>query len=482
LDDDARASKKSAFDRWIVLWVIAGCALRLSGLGVHSLWYDELCSVDVARAADPIAVLRLDHHPPLFFYLLRWWTKIGGQSDVWLRLLPAICSCVSLALFAQWANAISGNAARLAVALFAVAPFQVWHGQELRAYPLLEVGVLAALIGAQFMRRDRVALGAALVVAGQAIAFGAHYMGAMLLPAISLIALVLWLSGRSTLRRAISLIAACAAGIAAWSPFLIQNFGTQRGASWGSAVHLGWRDLAELPVRHILIENASVPMPWLAGLYAVALAMLALWGCCVMSVARRRDCEELCITATFFGPLIGALAAVVLLHSGFQPKYVFVASPATAVMIALGVGTVPWARARTIVGVIVVAGALSLSLWHKTGNLREDYRSACSEIEAAWRPGDSIVSITGTIEPFSSASLRHYLRARPEMLASIVSEQDIAVILQRVQADKSRLHVVYRDADYANATMTQVQRALVLLERSPDRFRIIRSLWQAPPR
>ena len=465
---------------WIAWWVVVGCALRLTGLGVHSLWFDELCSVAVALADDPIAVLRRDHHPPLFFYLLRWWTWLGGESDVWLRLLPAILSCTTLVLFAHWARKISAGASSVAIALFAVAPFQIWHGQELRAYPLLEVGVLAALIGAEHLGRGRMALGVVLVSAGQALAFGAHYMGAMLFPAIASIALVEWLSKRATLRRATLLVVTCAVGFVVWIPFLVHKFATQRDSPWGHAVHLSWRDLSELPARLILIENASVPQPWLAALYVVAGALLALWFSFLLILARRRDPADLRIAAVFFGPLIGALAAVVLLKSGFQPKYVFVASPATVLMIALGATAIPWARVRGAVVALIVAGALLLSLWHKSGNLREDYRSACAEVEAAWRPGDSIVSITGTVEPFSSACLHHYFRTRPDLLACIESEQDIAALVQRTRLGNAHLHVVYREADYAAASLAQVQNALTQVDRGPNRFRIVRSSWQAP--
>ena len=148
-------------------------------------------------------------------------------------------------------------------------------------------------------------------------------------------------------------------------------------------------------------------------------------------------------------------------------------------MIALGAAAIPWTRARRMLVAVVVVGALLLSLLHKTGNLREDYRSACAEIEAIWRQGDAIASISGTAEPFSSASLRHYFRVRPQMLASIVSEQDIADVVQRTRVGTSRLHVVYREADYAAAPMAQVQRSLTQVERSPNRFRITRSLWKA---
>ncbi len=337
--------------------------------------------------------------------------------------------------------------------------------------------MLVALIGAEHLRRDRLARGLALVVAGQAIAFGAHYMGAMLLPAIGALALVFWLTRQATLGRACALVVACAAGIAAWSPFLLANFATQRQAPWGHASHLGWREVVEVPVRQILIENASVPQPWLAALYIVAAVLFALWVYSIVRVARRREAGELGVAALFAGPLIGVLLAVPLLHSGFQPKYVFVASPATVLMIAMGAATIPWARTRTALVTFAVAGALLLSVWHKTGNLREDYRSACAEVEAAWKPGDLVVGISGTVEPFSSAMLRHYFRERADVLASIVSEELIADVVARTKQAGARLHVVYREADYAAPMLARVQGSLTQVDHSPNRYRIVRSQW-----
>ena len=81
--------------------------VRLTGLGVHSLWYDEDCSLGVGLADDPIAVLRRDHHPPLFYYLVRGWAALGGEADAWLRLLPALLSCATVLLFARWVGTVS---------------------------------------------------------------------------------------------------------------------------------------------------------------------------------------------------------------------------------------------------------------------------------------------------------------------------------------------------------------------------------------
>ncbi len=192
---------------------------------------------------------------------------------------------------------------------------------------------------------------------------------------------------------------------------------------------------------------------------------------------RRRLPAQLGIAALFAGPLIGVMAAVPLLHSGFQPKYIFVASPATVLMIAIGATAIPWVRARKALVTSVVAGALLLCLWHKTGNLREDYRSACAEVEAAWAPGDLVVGISGTVEPFSSAMLRHYFRARADVLASIVSEAQIADVVARTKQAGARLHVVYREADYAAPTLARVQGSLAQVDRSPNRYRVVRSLW-----
>lgn len=111
------------------------------------------------------------------FLAFRWWSGVFGESDAALRALPALVSCLALALFAVWTSRVaSGAVALLATWLLAVAPYQVWMGQEVRMYPFVELGAVLVLLGSELALRRSLA-GATLVAAGTALAFGAHYLG-----------------------------------------------------------------------------------------------------------------------------------------------------------------------------------------------------------------------------------------------------------------------------------------------------------------
>src|SRR6185369_4888831 len=77
-------------------------AVRIWRLNDSCLWFDEIFSVHAAEhswlglfsfaAADLI-------HPPLFYILLKTWILLGGESLLWLRLLPAFISFVAVIPF-----------------------------------------------------------------------------------------------------------------------------------------------------------------------------------------------------------------------------------------------------------------------------------------------------------------------------------------------------------------------------------------------
>jgi hypothetical protein len=95
-------------------WIAAlalGFVLRLTALDVQSFWYDEGGTLFVARSADMLRELAHDRHPPLSFLAFRYWIELFGESDVALRLLPALISCASLALFARVARRWPRNGA-----------------------------------------------------------------------------------------------------------------------------------------------------------------------------------------------------------------------------------------------------------------------------------------------------------------------------------------------------------------------------------
>ena len=137
-------------ENWYVIFVIlAGTGLRFWGLGRLSLWCDEaeavfLGSLSVKEMLE--FIIRQDAHPPLFYLLVNAMLK-AGNTDVWLRLLPAVAG--SLCLPAVWffARECAGKKEAFWLTLFvAFSPVHILWSQVVKSYTLFTlVGVVTSL-------------------------------------------------------------------------------------------------------------------------------------------------------------------------------------------------------------------------------------------------------------------------------------------------------------------------------------------------
>ncbi|MCP5115473.1 MAG: hypothetical protein GY953_31995, partial [bacterium] len=89
---------------WVSLVALALVCLlfagaRFDGMADYPLDGDEIYSFTQARADwewFEYEMVRDAIHPPLFYLLLRGWVALGGQSLVWVRLLPVLASVLCL--------------------------------------------------------------------------------------------------------------------------------------------------------------------------------------------------------------------------------------------------------------------------------------------------------------------------------------------------------------------------------------------------
>jgi mannosyltransferase len=449
----------------LYLLVALGCALRLTGLAVHSLWFDECATLYVATSDAPLSVLHDDRHPPLSFYAFRAWIAVFGTGDTALRALPALVSCASLAGFAlvvqRWAPP---RVAVVATAVQAVSAFAIWYGQEVRMYTFVEAGSVAALAGLVAIERGRRWPGALLVFAGTAAATGSHYLGACVAAQVGLVVLA---RGRQRLPLLLPL-AATAGGVGVWLPWMVTALPDQLQTPWGFQARMSVIDLVELPVRFVLVNLRDVP-----SIAVDATAALVGLGLAVAVPAARRDLGARSALAAFAAPIGTALALALVLPPNFAAKYLIASSPWCVLAVVHGLARLP-RRAFLAASVLLVLAVLTATIALRRGNLREDYRSACAEVAAAFRPGDWITSVTGVPEAFSRAPLRHYLgqHLRDEPFAdNIVSPRDAAATLADPSFD-ARVHVVWREAAYAEPALDALRAAGEVVHRGALRRRI----------
>lgn len=120
--------------------------LRVLLLDNQSLWYDEGVSVVlVSRDLGAItSAAAADIHPPLYYYLLHFWTMLAGSSGFAARFLSVAGGTLLVAVVYTLARRMFGRGTGLTACLLtAIAPFLVYYSQEARMY--MQVTLFAAL-------------------------------------------------------------------------------------------------------------------------------------------------------------------------------------------------------------------------------------------------------------------------------------------------------------------------------------------------
>jgi len=132
--------------------LLLATGLRLFRLDNQSFWTDEVSSIINARAPlDKISEISatLNNCPPTYFFVLR---PIIGESNQRIefnaRLLSALSGSLSIPLFigVVWFWRKRWDTALVAGLALAVNPLHIWYSQEVRAYALMLLFGLGALL------------------------------------------------------------------------------------------------------------------------------------------------------------------------------------------------------------------------------------------------------------------------------------------------------------------------------------------------
>ena len=125
---------------FLVIVLLLGAVLRLSGLGTESFWYDESLTTLSARVPFPQiigAVRQHENAPPFYFVLINLWAKVFGSSDVALRWPSALLGIATIGvLYCLGRELFDQTIGLTAAALLAVSPIHIAYSQEARMYAL----------------------------------------------------------------------------------------------------------------------------------------------------------------------------------------------------------------------------------------------------------------------------------------------------------------------------------------------------------
>lgn len=442
---------------WLAI-VLVAFGLRVYRLDGQGFWTDEAWTYGIA-SLDAQGILayaqRPYEHPPVYYYLLKPWMALAGDTEFSMRYFSLGFSVIAVALIGRLARRwFSAEHGLWAGALAAIAPFLVVYAQEARMYIVaLCAGLLAVDFALRWLEGRRARDGAAccaLCLVGLAI----HYYTAMHIIAINLCALPTiareWRAGRPGAAKRLLLLlllgdAVLAAVLGGW---LMLSLGALTAVSQkagmplfaGRSLEELQRNLVFLVVGGIVYRPLSQPELLLTagGLAAAAAGALAGWRARLPAGRLTMVCLLLIVPPIAASPV----------PQNYNARYMFMSVPALIWLPAIAL--VAWRARRPAVAALIAAALAVVCLYGVALNydfVKNAYRDIAAVVTRGAQPGDAVI-LDGPNQGYLAA---YYLRGpwpRKDVPADVDHAEliDVDPDLRGMQQAYPRIWIVAQQA------------------------------------
>ena len=387
---------------------LAVAAVVAIGIGFRfviksDLWLDEALAVNVAHlpAKQIPHWLRHDGAPPLYYFLLHYWMKIFGTSDLAARSLSGVFGVAAIPLAWQCGKRTGGRrTAWIAVLVLCANPYAIIYATSVRMYSievfLVFAGILAVRRTFEKPTWERAAVVGALV----AILIYTQYWGFYIGAALGLLLLgSIWRAPHYRQAATRMLVALCvgAATFVPWLPtFLYQAKYT--GTPWGKPI------LPPVPIGLTFqdFSGGQQHEGWILLLGFIVLVFLGTFGASVNE--RHIDVDLQGQPSIRWEAAIGATALVIgtsaawVSRSAFQSRYASIVFPFFVLVVAHGIDCFASRRVRTSIVVLVVALGFVGGVRNVTSN-RTSAAKVAAILKREAKPGDIVFYCPDQIGP-----------------------------------------------------------------------------------
>lgn len=370
----------------IFLILLLALILRLVNLN-QSLWLDE--AVQAITAQKSISYLfgeiTGDFHPPSYHFLMHYWVKAFGVSEISLRLPSVLFGAGTVGIIYLIIKRLvnSKNIGLLGALFLATAPFHIYYSQEARMYSL-----------------------AAFLVAGSMFFFlkinelkikNLTYLGYFLFTLLSLytdyyaflilLAQVIYLLVKKKLRIIIPVLLLIILFYLPWLPMLFTQLqtgmlATQELPGWGRLVNVNF--IKALPLTFVKFSFGRIFL-FNRVVYAFASGVaLSFFGWLIINNWKKKP---LWLFLWLLVPVFVAWGAS-LVAPNYQPFRLLLVLPAFYLLITLGINGTnnKWTR-LLIIGIILLINLVSLGIYYFNPYFhREDWRGVAEKVRVSGNP------------------------------------------------------------------------------------------------
>ena len=440
--------------------LILGGALRFYRLSGRSLWLDEILVWDFSGGTSIGAVVRrLSAVPSLMplHFVISWIIRRFGDSEIWLRLVPAVAGTLSVpAMFLLARDLFGRRTAVIAALLVAVAPFLIWYSQENAAYSMLTLLTIVQMQLAYLaVTRSRLIYWLGFSIVTLVSLYNDYFALLATAAAFAFIGLVLArrvLSPHPALpQRGREILAGVGSGLIVllgylpWLPILRtflhhQEYGLSRFSPSHHAT------MAEVQSYLAIFGLEGVVLI----LFVAGLVVAALW-----TVRRKPEAVLLTVlwlvlpVAAFFYSLRGGLVTL-------WPRYLIFVLPAALLLVALAIdevstwlGRIAGRRSTLISGLATIAGVTVVliqvvpSLAASYQLPKDDWRGAAAFVESNSSP-DSVVIDVGNDSYWVQEAMGYYLHHQPSPILHVDAGQPLdPSLVSRLESSHGTVWVAF---------------------------------------
>jgi 4-amino-4-deoxy-L-arabinose transferase-like glycosyltransferase len=379
---------------WLLGCVALAFATRLAGLERQSLWFDEIITVTLARLPWYEGLVGLLGQgiqlTPLFHWVIKL-VLLLGDRDWLLRLPAALVGVLTIPLIFQAGRRFfDARTGLLAALLFAINPYQVWYGQELKLYTLLPLAAAGAMLAFSRLVASNGRRGLVPLLIFNVLGFPAHYF-MFLIPTVQFLYILIFF--KQTHRLLWPWMAAQLLSVLPllpWWFFIVQQ--------QHFAVGIGWIPRPQWSDPLLTFWNFSLAYTGeLSLLTGLALGVAGLGLALGLRRAWSRPRSGLLLSLwLFFPPLVTALLSFRTL-SFYVDRYLLVVAPVLTILLAAGLlaGPKPALR-RGLILIFIGATAWSLGrvYWDRDNFSKEDWRGLVQSLDAQAEAGQVIITCT----------------------------------------------------------------------------------------
>mgnify|MGYP001264856516 CR=1 FL=1 len=358
-------------------------ALASSTVTKFSIWFDEAFGSYLIRF-DLFELTRYtayDVHPPLYYWLLKGWTEVFGNTELGMRSMSIFFGAVTLIFaFGLVMRLFGRRAAYLSLLFMVLSPLFIRYGQEARMYTVLTSIILAAtylLVYAMEKAKRR----AVWVAYGVLLALGmlTQYFAALAwLAHWAWRALIIKSEGGNFKQKFFTrdwIIAhAVAIGVfLPWLPWVIRQFADVQGNGfWIPAVSSA--TVPDFLTNFLLFTNHDGAKSWLAaGFYAIFGVTIYLIIRILNRIKGKEQQNYLLLVCMVVVPIVLLLAlSMPPLRSAFIDRYLMAAIMFLPILIAVSIVIAARSESRKLLigfgAIIIVMMGFGIAEQARLGN------------------------------------------------------------------------------------------------------------------